>query len=398
MNQTSKPTLTNRAKPTKASSTPAQAAQAGVLGNMSPQSFMDKHWQRKPALIRGAVAAPGGIMSRQELFALAERPDVESRLIESVGGGEGEQWHMRAGPLKRRALPALAQPNWTMLVQGVDTLDDRAYELLQQFRFLPDARLDDIMISWAAPGGGVGPHFDSYDVFLLQLHGKRQWRIGRQKDLSLKPDMPLKILAHFEPEQTFVLEPGDMLYLPPNWAHDGVAVDGDCMTLSVGFKAPARAGLAAEVLLRMSEMYEDEHLYSDKGAQVTSNPGELPHGLLEFAQDAVQRLLREPNALACALGEVMTEPKPTIAFVAPDQPWDRRCALHVAPQTRMLYDQRHVFINGESFKASGVDAKIIKKFSNSRLLSTAHIQQLSDDALELVSEWYEAGWIYIKSE
>ena len=396
MNQTSKP---SRAKRTSVASSQAHAPHAGVLGGMLPQMFMDKHWQRKPALIRGAVAQPGSIMSRQQLFALAERPDVESRLIQRVSGCEqGVQWHMRAGPLKRRALPALAQPNWTMLVQGVDTLDNRAYELLQQFRFLPDARLDDIMISWASTGGGVGPHYDSYDVFLLQLHGTRQWRIGRQKDLSLKPDVPLKILAHFEPEQTFTLEPGDMLYLPPNWAHDGVALNGECMTLSVGFKAPARAGLAAEVLLRMSEMYEDDQLYSDKGAQVTSNPGALPQGLLDFAHDAVQRLLREPNALACALGEVMTEPKPTIAFTAPDQAWDRRCALHIAPQTRMLYDQRHVFINGESFKASGLDATIIKKFADERLLTTKQIRQLSDDALELVSEWYEAGWIYIKVE
>lgn len=388
-----------------ASQSPPQSAKAAkaakaapgitssVLADMTPATFMAKHWQRKPALIRQAVPHAAQVLSRQALFALAERPEVESRLIQ----GQGEHWQMRSGPLKRRALPPIAQPNWTLLVQGVDQLDPRAYELLQQFRFLPDARLDDIMISWASEGGGVGPHFDSYDVFLLQLHGKRQWRIGRQADLSLKPNMPLKILADFQPEQTFVLEPGDMLYLPPNWAHDGTALGGDCMTLSVGFKAPARAGLAAEVLLRMAEMYEDEQLYTDKGAEPTTAPGEMPNGLLAFAQDAVTRLVRDPKALACALGEVMTEPKPNVYFDAPEQAWDGRSDLHVCPTSRMLYDKHHVFINGESFQAAGLDAKIIKNVANKKYISVADINALSDAAQDLVLEWYEAGWLYVKA-
>jgi 50S ribosomal protein L16 3-hydroxylase len=364
-----------------------------VLGAMSPDEFMAKHWQRKPAVIRGAVADAQAIMSRQDLFALAEQPDVESRVIV----GQGEQWVMRSGPFKRRSLPPIARSNWTMLVQGVEALNSRAYALMQQFRFLPDARLDDVMVSWASDGGGVGPHFDSYDVFLLQLHGSRRWQIGRQSDLSLKPNMPVKILADFKPEQTVLLEPGDMLYLPPNWAHDGVAVGANCMTLSVGFKAPARAGLAGEVLLRMSEMYEDQRLYTDKGAQPTSEPGEMPPALLAFAQDAVARLLKEPKALACALGEVMTEPKPNVYFEAADTAWDGVCALHLSPKSRMLYDNHHVFINGDSFKASGLDKKLIKKLTNNKSLTTANIQALGVDARGLVSEWYEAGWLYTKA-
>src|SRR5205823_11365489 len=136
----------------------------------------------------------------------------------------GGRWQFRRGPFARRALPALSQPRWTLLVQGLDLHDDRAHALMQRFGFVPQARLDDLMASYATDGGGVGPHFDSYDVFLLQAQGRRRWSIGRQRDLRLQPDVPLKILAQFEPEQTFILEPGDMLYLPPRYAHDGVAV------------------------------------------------------------------------------------------------------------------------------------------------------------------------------
>jgi 50S ribosomal protein L16 3-hydroxylase len=144
---------------------------------------------------------------------------VESRLIVQQAKG----WRMKQGPFAPRSLPPLSQKAWTLLVQGVDLHDAGAHALLQQFRFVPDARLDDLMISFATPGGGVGPHFDSYDVFLLQASGRRRWKIGRQKDLTLQEGVPLKILQNFEPEQEFVLEAGDMLYLPPRYAHDGVA-------------------------------------------------------------------------------------------------------------------------------------------------------------------------------
>ena len=190
-----------------------------LLGGLSPQQFMSRHWQKKPLLVRGAVPDFQPLLSRSELFALSGREEVESRLVAQTRGG----WSFRRGPFQRRALPPLSRPGWTLLVQGVDLHDDRAHELLSRFRFVPQARLDDLMISYASDGGGVGPHFDSYDVFLLQAQGRRRWRIGRQYDLTLRDDLPLKVLANFEPEEECVLEPGDMLYLPPLYAHDGVA-------------------------------------------------------------------------------------------------------------------------------------------------------------------------------
>jgi len=149
---------------------------------------------------------------------------------------------MEHGPFAPDELPSVKKRDWTLLVQGVNLHDDRARALLNRFRFLPDARVDDLMISYATDGGGVGAHFDSYDVFLLQVHGKRRWRIGAQRDLSLKEGLPLKVLQHFEADEEWLLEPGDMLYLPPHIAHEGVA-EGECMTCSIGFRAPSESEL-----------------------------------------------------------------------------------------------------------------------------------------------------------
>jgi len=191
-----------------------------LLGGLSPSAFMRRHWQKKPLLIRQAVPGVQPPLDRAALFALAGEEAVESRLIVQqrlaqaqpgkVGKGAkaGEQaraddagWSLKHGPLNRRSLPPLTQPGWTLLVQGLDLHVPAAHELLQRFRFVPDARLDDLMISYATDGGGVGPHYDSYDVFLLQVHGQRRWRVGKLKDDSLQPDVPLKILSHFEPEE-----------------------------------------------------------------------------------------------------------------------------------------------------------------------------------------------------
>ena len=204
------------------------------LGSLPVAEFMRTTWQRRPRLIRGALDAGTVPVDSTTLFALAGRTDVESRLVTSFDG----RWALRHGPLSARQLPARKKPGWTVLVQGVDLALPAVAALRDRFRFICDARLDDVMISYASDGGGVGPHVDSYDVFLLQLHGQRRWRISRQRDLALRPDLPLKILARFQPTHEWVLEPGDMLYLPPGVAHEGSAVGADCITASIGFRAP----------------------------------------------------------------------------------------------------------------------------------------------------------------
>ncbi len=364
-----------------------------LLNGLSPQAFMKRHWQKKPMLIRGAIPGFKPLLDRSDLFDLAGNEAVESRLIEQLAGSKG--WKMKSGPLSRRALPPLKQPNWTLLLQGMDLHHEGIHALMNQFRFVPDARLDDLMISYATPGGGVGPHFDSYDVFLLQAQGRREWRIGRQKDLSLQADVPLKILTRFEPEQTFVLEPGDMLYLPPRYAHDGIALE-ECMTYSIGFRAPNRGELSRELLLRLADDACDEAgdaLYQDAAQEAMADPAAIPERYLQFAKSSLEQALADPMTLARSLGEYLTEPKSNVYF---DEGVAGKCegAIRLDRRTRMMFDEQHIFINGDSFLASGKDARLMRELANQRSLGARDVARASAGARELLCDWIEAGWAH----
>ena len=371
-----------------------------LLGGLSPQQFMRRYWQKKPLLIRQAIPNFRSPINRASLFDLAGGEAVESRLVAHSGAPQPGGWTFKRGPFTRRALPAVRKPGWTLLVQGVDLHDNAAHALLQQFRFVPDARLDDLMISFATDGGGVGPHFDSYDVFLLQAEGQRRWRIGRQKDLSLQDGAPLKLLANFEPEQEWVLDPGDMLYLPPRYAHDGVAV-GECITCSIGFRAPSRGELARELLQRLAEGADEgahaHALYRDATQPAVDAPGAIPAALQAEAASAVQAALNDPQALARALGEHLTEPKPGVWFEAGralDAQAAFRTGIRLDRRTRMQHDARHVFINGESYRAAGRDATLMRRLADQRQLDATALAQCSGEAHELISSWCEAGWVH----
>jgi len=362
-----------------------------LLGGLSPQVFMRRHWQKKPLLVRQAVPPPCGIVDRATLFEIAAREGVESRLIRQHAKG----WTLRHGPFPRRALPGLAQPRWTLLVQGLDLHLDAAHAFMQRFRFVPDARLDDVMVSYASDGGGVGPHLDSYDVFLLQLQGRRRWRIGRLADPQLQPGVPLKILTNFVPEHEWLLEPGDMLYLPPGWAHDGIA-DGECMTCSIGFRVPARDELAhglLQQLLDQSEPAEPDPLYRDPAQPASAAPARVPATLRDFALAGLQRWLARHGSIDAALGELLSDLKPGVWFDAgsalrPGQ------GLRLDRRTRMLYDDRHVFINGESYRAAGRDATLMRRLADRRELDARAVAALGAEALALVDEWAGSGWLH----
>lgn len=366
-----------------------------LLGGLTAQQFMKRHWQKKPLLVRGAVPGLEPLLARAELFELAGRDEVESRLVARAAKG----WQMRKGPFGRRSLPPLSRRQWTLLVQGVDLHHDGVHDLMGRFRFIPEARLDDLMISYATDGGGVGPHFDSYDVFLLQAQGRRRWRIGRQKDLALQEGVPLKILAGFEPEQEFVLEPGDMLYLPPRYAHDGIA-EGECQTYSIGFRAPARGELARELLERLAEDAGElagEALYRDPKQGATDAPGAIPPELREFARDALKAALKDGDALDRALGEYLTEPKANVWFDG-GPARGRLRGVVLDRRTRMMHDARHVFVNGESWRASGRDAVLMRKLADRRRLDGKDMAGASAAAHELLASWREAGWIHESRE
>ena len=362
-----------------------------LLGGLTPAQFMKRHWQKKPLLVRNAIPGFVPCVNRSDLVALAGQEGVESRLI--VDSAKG--WRMKQGPFAKRSLPPFSQKKWTFLVQGVDAQHDGVHALLQQFRFVPDARLDDVMISYASDGGGVGPHFDSYDVFLLQAHGQRRWRIGRQKDLSLQPGVPLKILQNFEAEEEFVLNPGDMLYLPPKYAHDGIAL-GECMTWSIGFRAPKEGELARELLLGLADEAFDgvgEALYRDPKQPAVASPAAIPFELGDFARQVVAKALKNPHLLENLLGEYLTEAKSNVWFEGSDSEPDLSAGVQLDRRTKMMYDERHVFINGESFRVGGKDARLLRQLADKRSLSAAYCALLSGDAAEALLDWMSVAWL-----
>ena len=364
-----------------------------LLGGLSPDQFMKRHWHKKPLLIRQAIPGFSPLLDRAELLALAAQDDVESRLVVRKPQG----WTLKQGPFPKKALPPFKQPGWTLLVQGVDLHDEVVHQLAQQFRFVPDARMDDVMISYATDGGGVGPHFDSYDVFLLQAHGQRRWRIGRQKDLTLEEGVPLKILANFEYEEEFILNPGDMLYLPPLYAHDGDAV-GECMTYSMGFRAPRTGELARELLAGLAEEAVEavgDKVYRDPSQPAVMEAGAIPLPLQTFARAAVEKALQDPQLLDCLLGEYLTEPKAQVWFESQaERELDWPQAVVLDRRTRMMHDAHHIFINGESFKAGGRDAQLLRRLANDRRLDQRSVSQLSTQALALLADWCDDGWMH----
>jgi 50S ribosomal protein L16 3-hydroxylase len=237
-----------------------------VLGDLAPDEFLRDYWQRRPLLVRSALSEYQSPVSPDELAGLALENDVESRLV--LERGSTGPWELRHGPFDAAEFRELPERNWTLLVQAVDLWIPEVGELLRRFDFLPPWRFDDVMVSYAVPGGSVGPHVDQYDVFLLQVEGERQWRIGEilDSEAALLADSDLRILEHFEATQEWVLHPGDMLYLPPRLSHWGIAVT-ECLTYSIGFRSPTVSellgDLAVEVLAQGRDLqYSDPPLNS----------------------------------------------------------------------------------------------------------------------------------------
>ncbi|MGH8800150.1 MAG: cupin domain-containing protein, partial [Casimicrobiaceae bacterium] len=248
----------------------AGTADRTPLGGLTPAAFLRRHWQKRALLVRDAIPGFEGLLSRAELIRMAGRDDVESRLVLR----ERARWSLTHGPFRAADFRTLPGRGWTLLVQGVNLHVRAADALLRRFAFIPYARLDDLMVSYAAPGGGVGPHFDSYDVFLLQGDGRRRWRTSGQRNLALKPGLPLKILARFRPEHAWTLGPGDMLYLPPDCAHDGVALDA-CTTYSIGFRAPSAQQLATAFLDWLRDDMALDGRYADPDLRPTREPARI---------------------------------------------------------------------------------------------------------------------------
>lgn len=288
-----------------------------LLGGLTQHEFLRDYWQRRPLLVRQAFADIRAPISADELAGLALESDVPSRLVMQH---DVARWSLRYGPFEEADFASLPETHWTLLVTDLEKFAPALHTLIEPFRFLPDWRIDDLMISYAAPHGSVGPHTDAYDVFLLQLEGTRRWQIDtRPVDPENRlPDVDLRILAHFEPESEWVLEPGDMLYLPPGIAHYGVALDA-CMTASIGFRAPGQKELVSAWLDDVAARVDPECRYNDAGRPVARNPGEIdPASRQAIVSMMREALERSDDALERWFGRYITEPRADLVSLYPE--------------------------------------------------------------------------------
>jgi 50S ribosomal protein L16 3-hydroxylase len=363
-----------------------------LLGGLTARQFLRDYWHKKPLLVRDALPGFKGLLDPAKMMELASRDEVESRLIV-----RGSDWSLEHGPFAASRFRKLPKRNWTLLVQSLDHHLASGAALLEQFTFIPRARLDDLMVSYAVPGGGVGPHFDSYDVFLIQGMGHRRWRISAQDNLDLIENLPLKILSHFEPEEEYVLGPGDMLYLPPRYAHDGIAVD-ECMTYSVGFRAPAFEELGQAFLNFLHDELELPGRYADPDLALHKHSGELPKAMLAQIADHLNRIRWDEDFITAFSGRYFSDPKPHVFFTAPDKPlarknFARRVAsqgLHLSAKTRLLFSGTQFFVNGEDFVATGAERKHLMQLADSRKLPAG---EYGEALIGLFYDWYLAGWL-----
>ena len=276
-----------------------------MLGDISAQDFLQQYWQQKPLMVRQALTGYVSPISPDELAGLALEPEVESRLVE----GKSRDWSLRHGPFTEQDFLQLPEQDWTLLVQAVDLWVPKVQQLLERFDFLPPWRLDDVMVSFACPGGSVGPHFDQYDVFLLQVEGTRRWQIGGHCDgnTPLKADCPMRVLESFSSQQEWLLEPGDMLYLPPGIAHWGVA-ESECLTYSIGFRSPSIADLLGDLAVELMAQGYDAH-YRDPAMSKSLAGPDIAQAFVAQAKQQLWQAIDNDDLIGDWFARFMTAPK-----------------------------------------------------------------------------------------
>ncbi len=384
-----------------------KTAEKRLLGGHGPKQFMQQYWQKQPLLIRNAIDPSELGLSRDILFALATRDDVESRIVRR----HADQWILEHGPFEhlQSSRGSRTKRPWTLLVQGANLSHEATDRFLRRFEFISRARLDDAMVSYAVDGGGVGPHIDSYDVFLLQVYGQRRWSIapGSPEDHWIA-HAPLRVLAEFQSQQEWLLEPGDMLYLPPGVAHDGVAV-GECITCSIGFRAPTLNEMTGEFLHSLADSLPEGPRYTDPQRRPTQRAGRIDEHMVKTFTQHMQRMSFPKAAVADFLANWLSEPKSHVFFAAPPaRPSIRhfvqkaqQVGLRLHRKSIMLYSGRVLCLNGESLNISAPPwnrlARLLRGFADSRELSASCCRSLTDEnALwECLHAWHAQGWIVL---
>ena len=337
-----------------------------------------------------------GLLDRDALLQAACNDDIESRLV----ARKGKQWHLGRGPFSPKDFRR--KDLWTLLVQGVNLFLPAGDQLLRKFDFIPYARLDDLMVSYATDGAGVGPHLDNYDVFLLQGAGKRRWNISAQQDPTLVDGVPLKILKNFQPSQEWLLEPGDMLYLPPQWAHDGVAV-GECMTYSIGFRAAPAQELAQGFLEYLQDTVQLAGRYQDPTLKTQNHAAEISTEMIDQVATMVEKIRWDRQTVRNFLGCTLTEPKPHVYFEPPQRPLSRtrfllaanRRGVRLDLRSQLLFSGGAFFINGDMTESLPAGtSRALRKLANTRQL--LDLSNADEPTLDKIYEWYRHGFINLR--
>jgi 50S ribosomal protein L16 3-hydroxylase len=367
-----------------------------LLGGLSPRGFLARHWQRRPLLVRGALPGFRDLIDENGLARMVRREDVESRLIERRRGC----WMLTHGPLTAARLRQARDCAWTVLVSGLNLHLPAAEHLLRRFDFIPQARLDDVMVSIASAGGGVGPHEDAYDVFLLQGRGRRRWRLSRPRRFTFVPRAPLRLIENFVADEELLAEPGDLLYLPPGWGHDGVALEPS-ITYSIGFRAPLGEELAAAFLDWLHARGLPRARYRDAGLRPSRHPARLPPAMIDYAQGTLARIRWTRGDVGRFLGEYLSTPKPQVVFHAPRPALSpaafnarlRRARVVLDPRTQLLAHGGTLFVNGERLELPLARRRVLSALADARWLDGARLARAALG--QLLYAWYRQGFLHL---
>ena len=366
-----------------------------LLGGLTVNEFLRDYWQKKPLLVRQAVPAFKGLLNPQQLIDLACHDNVQARLATY----QRKKWNLRYEPFEPKDFEGLTKKGkWSVLVQGVNHFLPKGAELVKQFNFIPHARLDDLMVSYAPKGGGVGPHFDVYDVFLVQGLGHRRWQLSTQKDQTLIEGAPLRLLKNFKVEQEWIVETGDLLYLPPHCAHNGIAED-DCMSYSIGFRTPWYQELSEQFLVYLQDRIEIAGTYADPDLKAQKHPAEISADMLQQVSRTIRKVKWDDEDVANFLGCYLSEPKPHIFFEAPARPLTQERfeqVLHTRGatldlKTQMLCHGSTVFINGDAHPVGQGSYRALRELADARSLPAA--AKLPREAAGLIYQWYLDGFV-----
>ena len=381
-----------------------------MLGGLTASEFLRDYWQKKPLVIRQAFPGFQCPVSPDELAGLACEEAVESRII--IEDDAGKPWQLHNGPFTPERFSELPEQDWTLLVQGLDHWVPDIADLLEQFRFIPNWRLDDIMASYAPKGGSVGPHYDMYDVFLLQAQGHRRWTFGGHCDhTSPRIDgTPLRILSSWDGEETVTLAPGDMLYLPPGIGHHGIAED-DCITLSVGFRAPTLDDLLTGFTDYLSQQATASEHLNDPDLSVQDNPGTIAPHVIDRLESVIREQLGNRRNLALWFGQFATAPKSLDIVVPADEPaapGDLAEAIRAGEQLRWnegsrfayheLDNETALFVDGEQYLLKGDAQPLAPLMCAGARINMAELAEFAGDEalLGLLTTLYNQGSVYFE--